>query len=261
MTVPSFSSHESDYAEFRKSIDIIPKKLMSSREAGVTRCLRDAGYQIMEACTGKEALQAARQCPDLITLDINLPDLSGFEVCSRLKDDPATCDIPIIQISATFVGLEDRVRGLQGGADAFLPEPIDRRELLATVGALVRVSQAQKEARRQASEAQAAREQLRKANEHLEQRVRERTAQLEKRGAEVAELSRRLLNAQDDERRRVSRELHDSTGQLLVGLSLNLARLSTEFQPNDPLTKAGVLYTTSIGGEISRQIPSLSYLL
>src|ERR1700760_3594753 len=62
----------------------------------LVRSLRDAGYQVMEAKTGTEALALAAQVPDLITLDVNLPDIHGFEVCKRIKSDPATSHIPIL---------------------------------------------------------------------------------------------------------------------------------------------------------------------
>ena len=60
----------------------------------VARRLRDAGFQVIEAATGAEALRLAREEPVLITLDINLPDIDGFEVCRRLKSDPVTREIP-----------------------------------------------------------------------------------------------------------------------------------------------------------------------
>src|SRR5580700_4719975 len=85
----------------------------------VTRYLRDGGYTVLEACNGAEALELARQNPALITLDINLPDVNGYEICRRLKEDPATRDIPVLHISASFVEARDRVRGLEGGADAY----------------------------------------------------------------------------------------------------------------------------------------------
>jgi DNA-binding response OmpR family regulator len=108
-----------------------------------TRYLRDGGYEVIEARNGSEALRLARTNPALITLDINLPDMDGYEICRRLKDDPATRDIPVLHISASCVESGDRVRGLEGGADAYLSEPVDRLEVLATVKALLRMRQAQ----------------------------------------------------------------------------------------------------------------------
>ena len=78
----------------------------------VVRRLRDAGFHVIEASTGAEALRLAKQEPVLITLDINLPDIDGFEVCRRLKSDPATREIPVLHLSASCGGLDHNVRGL-----------------------------------------------------------------------------------------------------------------------------------------------------
>jgi len=216
---------------------------------------------VVEARTGAEALEMARHEPALITLDINLPDMDGYEICRRLKDDPATQDIPVLHISASFVETSDRIRGLEGGADAYLAEPVDRLELLATVRALLRMRQSQREARRQAAEAETARKELQHANETLETRVRERTAELERERRDVQDLSSQLLRAQDEERRRISRELHDSTGQLLAALTLNLARLKSEQAWSNPDADALIDDTTSMVDEMSRQLRTMSYLL
>jgi signal transduction histidine kinase len=225
-----------------------------------TRYLRDGGYEVIEARNGSEALRLARTNPALITLDINLPDMDGYEICRRLKDDPATRDIPVLHISASCVESGDRVRGLEGGADAYLSEPVDRLELLATVKALLRMRQAQREARRQAVEAETAREELKKINQTLETRVHQRTAELERQRLEVQDLSSQLLQAQDEERRRISRELHDSTGQLLVALTMNLARLKSEHVLT-PAADAVIDDTSAVVDEMSRQIRTMSYLL
>ena len=227
----------------------------------VARRLRDAGFHVIEAGTGAEALRLARQDPVLITLDINLPDIDGFEVCRRLKDDPATREIPVLHLSASCIAARDKVRGLEGGADAYLSEPIDPQELLATVKALLRMREAQREARRQADEAERAKQELKDANESLEMRVHQRTAELEQQISEVQKLSGALLQAQDEERRRISRELHDSTGQLLVALKLNVAQLKSEMPAGGAAVDRLVQDTESVLEEMSRQLRSMSYLL
>ncbi|HEV2146173.1 MAG TPA: ATP-binding protein [Longimicrobiaceae bacterium] len=112
-----------------------------------SRVLRQAGFAVLEAATGGEALDRAREQPDLIILDVNLPDLSGFEVAQRLKDDPDTAAIPILQMSAAYRDADHRAQGLEGGADAYLTQPVEPRELIATVRALLRVRQAETEVR------------------------------------------------------------------------------------------------------------------
>jgi signal transduction histidine kinase len=227
----------------------------------VTRYLREGGYEVIEARNGAEALDLAQQNPDLITLDINLPDINGYEICRRLKDDSTTRNIPVLHISASYVDAGDRVRGLEGGADGYLAEPIDRLELLATVKALLRMRQAERVARNQAVEAEQARQQMKQINESLEWRVRQRTAELERERLDVQNLSSQLLLAQDEERRRISRELHDSTGQLLVALTMNLDRLKSELTTPNPGAEAVINDTTSLVDEMSRQLRTMSYLL
>ena len=225
----------------------------------LTRYLREGGYDVIEARTGAQALNLARHDPALITLDISLPDIDGFEVCRRLKNDPATCEIPILHISASFVESTHRVRGLEGGADAYLSEPIDQQELLATVKALLRMRQAQKEARRQAAEAVKAREELSKLNENLESRVRERTAELNAANDNLRELSARLLQLRDEERRRLARELHDSVGQMLAAIAMNNATVRST-----PLVAAAakaVAENEALVQQVTNEIRTISHLL
>jgi serine phosphatase RsbU (regulator of sigma subunit)/CheY-like chemotaxis protein len=112
--------------------------------------LRRAGHTVAEAGTGKEALGKAGAA-ELILLDVNLPDMSGFEVCRLIKSDPQTAAIPVIQVSATAVDVTDRARGLTQGADAYLVEPTEPEELLATVTAALRYSRARQRAEQTAS--------------------------------------------------------------------------------------------------------------
>jgi two-component system, cell cycle sensor histidine kinase and response regulator CckA len=114
---------------------------------------RAAGFAVLEAGTGREALAvAAREPPDLVVLDVSLPDLNGFEVCRRLKEGEATRPVPVLHMSAVYVGSGDRTQGLESGADAYLIKPVEPRELLATVRSLLRVRAAEEQARRAAQQ-------------------------------------------------------------------------------------------------------------
>src|SRR5262245_29842855 len=105
-----------------------------------SRMLRQVGYTVIEADTGKDCLRLAReQLPQLIVLDVHLPDMSGIEVCRRIKADPLTRAIPVVQISATFVTPHDQVAGLDGGAELYLTEPIEALELTTVVLVLLRL--------------------------------------------------------------------------------------------------------------------------
>src|SRR5262249_52556011 len=113
----------------------------------VARILRQARFAVEEATTGQEALRLARQNPDLIVLDVNLPDMSGYEVCQKIKADPALSSTPVLHLSASFVESDSRSTGLEGGADGYLTYPLEPRELLATVEALLRARRAEQAAR------------------------------------------------------------------------------------------------------------------
>jgi signal transduction histidine kinase len=227
----------------------------------LVRCLREAGYHTLEARTGEEALAVAAQQPDLITLDINLPGMSGFEVCRRLKSDPATAHIPVLHISATCIDPESRIRGLAGGADAFIAEPIDRGELVATVGALLRLKNAEMLARQEAEAAETARRELAQLNATLENRVNERTAELKKTNDNFRQLSARLLQMQDEERKRLARELHDGIGQLLVAMTMNNATIEEEAANLSASANKALEENESMAQEVLRSIRTISHLL
>jgi serine phosphatase RsbU (regulator of sigma subunit)/DNA-binding response OmpR family regulator len=112
--------------------------------------LRRAGYGVTEVATGRDALLQV-SAAELVLLDVNLPDMSGFEVCRLIKSDPRTAAVPVIQVSSTAVEVADRAHGLTQGADAYLIEPTEPAELLATVTAVLRYSRARKRAERSAS--------------------------------------------------------------------------------------------------------------
>lgn len=119
-----------------------------------SRILRRANFEVKEATTGGEALGLAiEERPNLILLDVNLPDMNGFEVCRRIRTDPLLASTLILQISASSIRGQDRAFGLENGADAYLIEPVEPDELVANVTALLRLRQTE--------------ENLRAANERL----------------------------------------------------------------------------------------------
>lgn len=110
-----------------------------------TRVLRRAGYQVMEATSGKQALAEIEKHPDLIIMDVQLPDMNGLDVSRAVRHNPNTRSIPILQVSATFTASADKVKGLDAGADGYLASPIEPDELLANVRMLLRLKQAQED--------------------------------------------------------------------------------------------------------------------
>jgi signal transduction histidine kinase/DNA-binding response OmpR family regulator len=133
-----------------------------------TRVLQGAGWSIREAGNGTDALDIARTwLPDLVILDVRLPDIDGLTVCRELKSDPRTAALMVLQTSATFVTSEDRVRGLEGGADHYLAQPYGAEELLATSRALYRIRRAELAQQRAAEEARRIADRLREQNGRL----------------------------------------------------------------------------------------------
>lgn len=113
-----------------------------------SRILTKAGFTIIEAANGADAIELAKnRQPNLILLDTRLPDINGFEVCRRLKSDPATSSIAILQTSASFISLVDKINGIECGADNYLFEPIEPEELVVNITALLRLSLAERELR------------------------------------------------------------------------------------------------------------------
>ncbi|MDH0866110.1 response regulator [Mitsuaria sp. GD03876] len=112
------------------------------------RLLNAAGFPTIEAGTGAEALLAADQRPSAVVLDIHLPDIDGFELCRRLRAQETTFRLPVIHLTAAYLTDEDKVRGLDAGADAYLTHPVEPAVLVSTIQALVRTRAAEEAMRR-----------------------------------------------------------------------------------------------------------------
>jgi PAS domain S-box-containing protein len=109
-----------------------------------TRILQGAGFQVIEASNGTDALAICRRGDvSLVLLDVKLPDINGLEVCRRIKADPDSAAVLVLQTSAALTGRADKIRGLEGGADNYLAAPIEADELVANVNALLRMRQTQ----------------------------------------------------------------------------------------------------------------------
>jgi PAS domain S-box-containing protein len=113
-----------------------------------SRILRSAGFHVLEAMTGTQGLELAARGVDLIVLDVKLPDISGFDVCRKVRADPDLHRIPVIHLSATFLRDEDKVQGYRVGADGYLTHPVEPPVLIATVQAFLRTRAAEEETRR-----------------------------------------------------------------------------------------------------------------
>ena len=105
----------------------------------LTRRLQSAGFKVVTAYTAEETMARAQEMPDLIILDVNLPDLNGFEVCRRLKADPQLARIPVVFLSATSQDVAATEMGRSVGAAAFLFAPVEQAHLVSVIrGTLAR---------------------------------------------------------------------------------------------------------------------------
>ena len=105
----------------------------------LTDLLTANDYVVTEASGGREALQKIHdEPPDLVLLDVLMPDMNGYEVCTAIREQPAGEALPIVMVTALDQTAE-RVRGLEAGADDFLSKPINRPELIARVKSLLRI--------------------------------------------------------------------------------------------------------------------------
>lgn len=109
-----------------------------------TTLLKSAGYEALEATTGQECLDAVHDYrPDLILLDVMLPDMSGIDICRKIKNDRNLKDIFVILISGIQVSSEHQADGLDVGADGYITRPISNKEFLARVQAGERIKRAE----------------------------------------------------------------------------------------------------------------------
>ncbi len=184
--------------------------------------LRAAGCEVLEATTAEECFRSvAERRPDLVLMDVVLPDMSGIDACRRFKSHPDTASLFVVLISGFQTSSDSHVKGLEAGADAYILRPIQNRELVARIQALLRLEQAQKS--------------LRTAQEQLERRVRERTA-------ELSEANARLL-AEIAERRELEARLLryqkiQALGELSAGVAHDFNNLLTVIKGNISLLLA-----------------------
>ena len=208
-------------------------------------------YEVETVADGQAALQAAhKNPPDLIVSDVMMPILDGFELLKALRADEQTRTIPVVLLSAR-AGEESRVEGIQAGADDYLIKPFSARELLARVSGRLEIARLQRDRESQ----------LRVSQAELEQRVQERTQELLNASQELRELSARILQAQDEERRRIARELHDGAGQLLAALGMEASNLARESDRLSSRAASSLSNIESFVAQMTKDIRTMSHLL
>ncbi len=133
------------------------------------------GYNVLTAASGREALARVEQeKPDLVLLDVVMPEMSGYEVCRKIREDLSIGILPVVMVTALDPA-EERIKGIDAGADDFLTKPINQPELLARVRSLLRIKEFHDKVQEQAA-------QLLELNKNLEHRVDEQVGQLERLG-------------------------------------------------------------------------------
>ena len=204
----------------------------------VTRLLSEQ-YEVVAVADGEAALSSARdRRPDLILSDVMMPKLDGFGLLQAVRGDESLRSTPLILLSAR-AGEESRIEGLQSGADDYLVKPFSARELLARVKAHLDMARI----RRKAAE--------------TERDLREEAAEK----ARMADVNFRLMKIQDEERRRIARELHDSAGQTLTILGMNLAQVAQKAQVNASDFANELESIQRTVQQLHREIRTTSYLL
>ncbi|MGA7687282.1 MAG: response regulator [Terriglobales bacterium] len=208
-------------------------------------------YEIESVGDGQAAIEATRKDPpDLIVSDVMMPILDGFGLLKALREGEETRSIPVVLLSAR-AGEEARVEGLEAGADDYLIKPFSARELLARIGARLEIARLQRDRESQ----------LRESHAELEHRVRERTEELLNASHELRELSTRILQAQDEERRRIARELHDGAGQLLAALGMEVATLAMEREKLSSSAESALSSIESLIEQMVQDVRTMSHLL
>jgi signal transduction histidine kinase len=121
-------------------VDDTPAKLYA-----VSRILRHNNFEVDSATTGAEAIVKSKNFPDVIILDVMLPDIDGFKVCNIIKSDPLTANIPVIHLSAKRLESKDQIYGMEMGADIYLIDPVDPNVLIATINSMIRIRVAERQ--------------------------------------------------------------------------------------------------------------------
>ena len=198
-----------------------------------TRVLTRAGFQVMEAGTGTDALRLVRsESPPLVILDINLPDMSGIDVCRQVKADPLTAATMVLQMSATNIAVVDRVQSLSAGADSFLVEPVEPEELEAVTRALLRLHRSERALRRSLAEREML---LREVNHRVKNSL---------------QLVLSMLSLQSNEFREAgARELFAKAIARVTAIASIHERL---YQDNDPLSIDMQTYLNGLCAELAR---------
>lgn len=185
--------------------------------------LNKLGENLITADSGMEALEKLlKNDIAVVLMDVNMPGMDGFETAQMIHQHPRFRHTPIVFVSGIHVTSQDFLKGYQLGAVDYVPVPISGELLCAKVRVF---------------------------------------AELHRKTRQLELLNERMTLVQEEERRRIARELHDSVGQLLVAIEMNNAVLLSEFQKLSPSASNSLAENISMTEEVSKQVRTISYLL
>jgi signal transduction histidine kinase len=185
--------------------------------------LSDLNENLIKATSGMEALEKLLKYDvALVLMDVNMPGMDGFETAEMIHQHPRFENTPIVFVSGIHISDIDRLRGYRHGAVDYIPVPVSPELLRAKVKVF---------------------------------------ADLHRKTRQLELLNERMTLVQEEERRRIARELHDSVGQLLVAISMNHAVLASESHKLSPEAAKGLTENAAMVEEVSKQIRTISYLL
>jgi signal transduction histidine kinase len=186
--------------------------------------LESYGFGIRIARSGESALKRVQyDPPDLILLDILMPDIDGFETCRRLKATAATKDIPVIFMTA-LTGTHDKIKGFEVGAVDYITKPLNQDEVLARIKIHLRLRDSRLRLQEQHTQLEIS---SRVEKERLFEAVRQQRQ-------ELRALNQKLTQVQETERRQLARELHDEMGQALTMINFNLSAIDKALGSDSP---------------------------
>ncbi len=214
--------------------------------------LQSYGFGIRVTRSGKAALKRVQYSrPDIILLDILMPDMDGLETCRQLKANETTKDIPVIFMTS-LTGMEDKVKGFEVGAVDYVTKPLHQEEMLARIKTHLRVQDL-------TVSLQEKNKQLEMSSRVEKERLFEAVSQQR---LQLRTLNQKLTAVQEAERKQLARELHDEMGQALTAISINLSAIAQAL-PSDcnPNINERLVETDLLTNQTLEQIRELSFNL
>ncbi len=206
-------------------VDDQPGKLLSYEVI-----LNELGENLIKAHSGREALDYLLKTNIAVVLmDVSMPEIDGFELADMIRQHPRFQETAIIFISGVYLTDLDRLKGYQRGAVDYISVPVVPELLRAKVSVFADLYR--------------------------------KTRQMERLNRELRSLSCRLIATQDEERRRIARDLHDSVGQLVAAFSMNNGLVLSEVNKLNPIAAQAVRQNVELVDQLSREIRTISYLL